>query len=196
MIAQLSEQERLRLALRQVGFPDQDPSAPLKLGKVLANVFDAADEAQSGELRHAELLELLEATLCGSSLLGLTPWDAKVLLTTAYEDGSGMCRYEAFAKELPDLVDTQRKRREAFKKNFPARAYAHNGGDANPGAEHNVDFVRAIELLDGDELTETVKAMQDSCFASQDPEGTGYVSRRAFLQGLQQLRYVCPRRII
>ena len=44
-------------------------------------------------------------------------------------------------------METQRKRREAFKKAFPARAYAHKGGDANPAAEHNADFVRAIELL-------------------------------------------------
>jgi Ca2+-binding EF-hand superfamily protein len=85
---------------------------PSSLADLLANIFDAADEANVGELPHHEVAKLLSATLPG---FGLELWDIHLLLTCTQENDDGFIECKPFVQTAPELIQSLRKRRQTFR---------------------------------------------------------------------------------
>eukprot|EP00397_Hematodinium_sp_SG-2012_P026602 GEMP01027886.1.p1 GENE.GEMP01027886.1~~GEMP01027886.1.p1 ORF type:complete len:570 (+),score=185.49 GEMP01027886.1:182-1891(+) len=100
------ERARLHeLAMKEMG--------SVSLGKLLVNVFGAADEDDECVLSHTEVQNLLEATLIVPRI-GLQKSDIRILLASAVENEDGSIAYRAFIENAPVAVDALRKRRKAF----------------------------------------------------------------------------------
>jgi hypothetical protein len=85
---------------------------PSSLADLLANIFDAADEANVGELPHHEVAKLLSATLPG---FGLELWDIHLLLTCTQENEDGFIECKPFVQTAPELIHSLQKRRQSFR---------------------------------------------------------------------------------
>eukprot|EP00928_Gymnodinium_smaydae_P062053 TRINITY_DN45999_c0_g1_i1.p1 TRINITY_DN45999_c0_g1~~TRINITY_DN45999_c0_g1_i1.p1 ORF type:complete len:829 (+),score=201.33 TRINITY_DN45999_c0_g1_i1:91-2577(+) len=103
--------QALRQALREAGLACDSVPPPASLTELLANVFDAADEEDAGELSHYEVSRLLGATLSG---LGLRPWDIQLLMTSAQENQQGFIELKPFAQTAPEIIQELRRRRLAY----------------------------------------------------------------------------------
>ena len=141
----------------------QPEAALLPLDALLANIFDAADEASELELTHKEVADLLYATP-----LGLADWDLKLLLTTAVELDTGKIEWKPFVEAAPDIILSLRKRRAAYlERNQPSARVTHE----------------AIDLCFGEEIEEAARAVREAC-ASCDTGATGTLSRHDFRECL------------
>jgi len=148
----------------------------------LGEIFDAADEEAEGILRHGDLLNLLEATLCGERST-LRPWDIKTIMATIPDKGSGLIDYIKDCDGIPAQVRTVTKRREAYYQRFPNRIIPANE-DELPDFLAFPKILEAVELLEGDEITETARGVVDAC-SGADRTSTGYVEREIFLAALE-----------
>jgi len=150
--------------------------------EILIHVFDAADEDLEGLLKHCDVLKLLEASLCfqGVKTFGVTPWDVRLILATADEDDNGLISYIPWLRGIKDVYDNIRQRREEYKKRFPQRQIDFGAAQIaekegtlnNPDIEGSLQcpvylqpskLQEVIELLQGEELTETARLLIDAC---------------------------------
>mmetsp|Transcript_25638 Transcript_25638/g.59250 ORF Transcript_25638/g.59250 Transcript_25638/m.59250 type:complete len:684 (-) Transcript_25638:82-2133(-) len=133
------------------------------LSTLLANIFDAADEEDEGELTHKEVAELLYATP-----LGLADWDIKLLLTTAQELRTGKIEWKPFVQAAPEIVEALLKRRAAYE----------DRAQQSSRVTHE-----AIDLCHGEEIEEVARAVREA-FASYDNAATGTLCRHDFKECL------------
>merc|ERR1719271_128854 len=82
MLDQQEMAQVMRVELQAAGLYCDKVDPPSSLADLLANIFDAADEENVGELPHHEVARLLSATLPG---FGLELWDIHLLMTSAQE---------------------------------------------------------------------------------------------------------------
>lgn len=104
--------DAMRAALKASGLLCEMVTPPSSLAELLANIFDAADEENIGELPHYEVARLLSATLPG---FGLELWDIHLLLTSAQENDDGFIECKPFIQAAPEIIQALRKRRMSFR---------------------------------------------------------------------------------
>lgn len=116
-LADPEEMQVLQSTLVYAGVACDKVRPPATLTELLANIFDAADEDNRGELAHYEVAKLLGATLPG---YGLEQWDIHVLLSTAQETNTGLLEWASFVQAAPEFIQELRKRRLAYReRGFP-----------------------------------------------------------------------------
>mmetsp|Transcript_68585 Transcript_68585/g.146779 ORF Transcript_68585/g.146779 Transcript_68585/m.146779 type:complete len:899 (-) Transcript_68585:75-2771(-) len=149
----------MRQALKAAGLLSDRVAPPSSLADLLANIFDAADEENIGELPHYEVARLLGATLPG---FGLEEWDIHLLLTSAQENADGLIETKPFVQAAPEMILALRQRR---------LSYVERG---LPGVDVPIE---AIKHCFSDEVTQTVEVLQklfDQC-SEEDPSRAVYV---------------------
>jgi hypothetical protein len=115
---------------------------PVKIGTLLANIFDAADEDNANSLMHREVASLLFATL---NSYGLAPWDIHLLMKEAQENEVGNIAYQPFVISAPELVESLAARRSAFTEKWAPYLEANpEASDGNGGI--NLVTVDAVEV--------------------------------------------------
>lgn len=111
-----AEQQETALAMRQAlqaaGLYCDKVEPPSSLAVLLANIFDAADEENAGELPHHEVARLLSGTLPG---FGLELWDIYLLMTSAQENDDGFIECKPFIQAAPEIIQALRKRRMLYR---------------------------------------------------------------------------------
>jgi len=104
--------EAMIKALKAANMYCDKVAPPASLTELLANIFDAADEEDVGELPHIEVASVLNASLSG---FGLEEWDIQQLLASAPENDEGYIMWKPFIQAIPEVIEALRKRREAYK---------------------------------------------------------------------------------
>jgi len=104
--------DAMRAALKEAGLLCEMVAPPTSLAELLANIFDAADEENVGELPHYEVARLLSATLPG---FGLEQWDIHLLMTSAQENDDGFIECKPFIQAAPEIIQALRKRRMSYR---------------------------------------------------------------------------------
>jgi Ca2+-binding EF-hand superfamily protein len=107
-----AEREAMKEALRAAGLHCEKLEPPASLADLLANIFDAADEDNVGELPHHEVAKLLSAMLPG---FGLELWDIHLLLTSAQENDDGFIECKPFIQSAPEIIQALQARRMAYR---------------------------------------------------------------------------------
>ncbi|CAD7949297.1 unnamed protein product [Amoebophrya sp. A25] len=181
---------------QEVVCPGKSPAEEIaELANKLSHIFDAADEESEGILRHGDLLNLLEATLCtepnddnynplvDDQVIDLLPWDIRTIMAGIHDDGSGLIDYIRHCDGIPTAVRSTRRKRDRYYVQFPNRA---------PYSVMPPDFLErekigeSVEQLEGDEIAETARCIIDIC-ARQDPKSTGYVPRMKLLEAISSI---------
>lgn len=102
----------MRQALQAAGLFCERVQPPASLSELLANIFDAADEENAGELPHYEVARLLSGILPG---FGLELWDIHLLMTSAQENDDGFIECKPFIQAAPEIVQALCKRRSSYR---------------------------------------------------------------------------------
>lgn len=151
--------------------------------RLLANIFSAADEDNTGYLPYMQVADLLYNTP-----LELNDWDIRVLISYGGEDESGMVAYSDFVREAPMLVEDLKTRRKTTmdrrKKQTLHRYSAEKGDDSHRSRkeQHNtttrvVDILTPLEGLVEDDgaFAELIPAVIELCFSQEFDTATGKI---------------------
>merc|ERR1719160_184048 len=149
----------MKKALQAAGLPHE---GKVSLPNVVACIFDAADEASSGLLHHHEVMELLTSTLPG---MGLELWDIHMLMSSAQENEEGLIEYKTFVQAAPEIVQALRLRRAAY---------------TASGLPLATVTQEAVQIVNGDEINETVRVLTELFEQCADPSLEGLMSRSCF----------------